>query len=79
MENWVNGTVRETNETDSTLYYSQQSKDPLIADCEPTILYSHAKVSTLQIFIVILLYKSIKVMKEMYSLMIGKLFCKNYH
>ena len=46
MENWVNGTVREINETDSTLYYSQQSKDPLIADCEPTILYSHAKVST---------------------------------
>ena len=45
MENWVNGTVREINETDSTLYYSQQSKDPLIADCEPTILYSHAKVS----------------------------------
>ena len=45
MENWVNGTVREINQTDSTLYYSQQSKNPLIADCEPTILYSHAKVS----------------------------------
>ena len=33
----------------------------------------------LQIFIVILLYESIKVMEKMYILMIGKLFCKNYH
>ena len=33
---------------------------------------------TLQIFIVILLCKSIKVIGEMYKLMIGKLFCKNY-
>ena len=34
---------------------------------------------TLQIFIVILLCKSIKFMGKMYKLMIGKLFCKNYH
>ena len=35
--------------------------------------------TTLQIFIVILLHESIKVMEKMYILMIGKLFCKNYH
>ena len=33
---------------------------------------------TLQIFIVILLCKSIKVIGEIYKLMTGKLFCKNY-
>ena len=31
--------------------------------------------TALQIFIVILLYESIKVMEKMYILMIGKLFC----
>ena len=34
---------------------------------------------TLQISIVILLYEFIKVMEKMYTLMIGKLFCKDYH
>ena len=34
---------------------------------------------TLQIFIVILLCKSIKSMEKMYELMIGKIFRKNYH
>ena len=34
--------------------------------------------TALQIFIVILLCKSIKVIGEMYKLMIGKLFRKNY-
>ena len=34
--------------------------------------------TTLQKFIVILLCKSIKVIGEMYKVMVGKLFCKNY-
>ena len=40
------------------------------------LLFQHS--STLQIFIVILLCKSIKVMGKMYKLMIGKILCKNY-
>ena len=44
MENWVNGTIREINETDHGVYYSIQSRDPLLSNCEPTILYDEVKV-----------------------------------
>jgi len=43
MENWVNGTIREINETDHGVYYSIQSRDPLLSNCEPTILYDEIK------------------------------------
>ena len=46
MENWVNGTIREINETDHGVYYSIQSRDPLLSNCEPTILYDEVKVRT---------------------------------
>ena len=45
--------------------------------CENTVHQAHSR--TLQIFIVILLCKSIKIMGKMFKLMIGKLFCKSYH
>ena len=41
-------------------------------------IFIRMNMSTLQTFIVILSCKSIKVTGEMYKLMIGKLFCKNY-
>ena len=46
MENWVNGTIREINETDHGIYYSIQSRDPLLSNCEPTILFDEVKVRT---------------------------------
>ena len=46
MENWVNGTIREINETDHGVYYSIQSRDPLLSNCEPTILFDEVKVRT---------------------------------
>ena len=44
MENWVNGTIKEINETDLGLYYSKQSTDPIISNCEPTIFKYEVKV-----------------------------------
>ena len=44
MENWVNGTIKEINETDLGRYYSKQSDDPNIANCEPTIFTYEVKV-----------------------------------
>ena len=44
MENWVNSTAKEINDTDRSIYYTIQSDDPDIADCEPTILKSDVKV-----------------------------------
>ena len=46
-------------------------------DMAPYVKYLVAQ-DALQIFIVIILCKSIKVIGEMYKLMVGKLFCKNY-
>jgi hypothetical protein len=44
MENWVNGTITEINETDHGVYYSIQSRNPLLSNCEPTILFDEVKV-----------------------------------
>ena len=44
----------------------------------PQLVNGIRALGTLQIFIVILLCKSIKVMGKMYKLMIGKILCKNY-
>ena len=44
MENWVNNTAKLVNETDTSIYYTIQSKDPAIAPCEPTILKADVQV-----------------------------------
>ena len=59
------------------LFLSKNSRTPY--EFLVIYIYISCYMYTLQILIVILLYESIKVMEKMYILMIGKLFCKNYH
>lgn len=49
MENWVNNTEKDVNVSavDADGFYTVSSTNPIIAECEPTILKSEVKVNML--------------------------------